>query len=141
MCVSLGVVASRSSALHAVQDGDGIERDRTEAAVWFHEAAERGHMDALFNLGVCFHVRGFRPTPAPPPPHAVAAPCSPWFTRSLQNGDGVAKDDQTALKYWQLAAEQGHAQAQAVVSQVRRPSRRLHARDASGNEIDDETQG
>ena len=33
------------------ENGRGVERDPTQAAVWYHKAAEQGLADAQFNLG------------------------------------------------------------------------------------------
>jgi TPR repeat protein len=59
-----------------------IERDRTEAARWWHMAAEQGNANAQLNIGTCF-----------------------------EYGDGVAKDPVEAAKWLRRAAEQGNANA------------------------------
>lgn len=59
-------------------NGDGVERDTTQALKWYQEAAEQGLAKAQFNLAVLY------------------------FT-----GDGVVKDDGQAVKWFRRSAEQG----------------------------------
>jgi len=63
--------------------GEGVPRDRAEAAKWMRLAAEQGHADAQNYLGIF----------------------NKW-------GTGVAENDAEATKWFRLAAEQGHADAQ-----------------------------
>jgi len=51
----------------ATANGDGVAKDAEQAVSWYRRAAEAGHADAQFNLGVCY-----------------------------SNGDGVAKDAEQA---------------------------------------------
>ncbi len=62
--------------------GRDVQQDNTEAAKWLRKAAERGHADAQFNLGVMYN-----------------------------NGEGVPEDDIEAVKWYRKAAEQGNALA------------------------------
>ncbi len=55
----------------------------SDAAIWFHEAAEQGHMKAQSNLGVMY-----------------------------SEGQGVKRDYDDAVKWCRKAAKQGYAQAQ-----------------------------
>ncbi len=61
----------------------GHEQDYKEAVKWWLLAAEQGHADAQYGLGLCY-----------------------------KNGSGVDKDLSEAFKWWLLAAEQGYADAQ-----------------------------
>ena len=63
--------------------GKCSNKSPTEAASWFLKAAEQGHADAQFNLGIMY-----------------------------ANGEGVAKDPREAVAWYRKAAEQGHADAQ-----------------------------
>ena len=62
--------------------GEGVDRDKAEAARWYIEAAKQGHARAQFNAGCC-----------------------------CDNGDGVAQDKSQAVTWYRRAAEQGHAVA------------------------------
>jgi TPR repeat protein len=61
----------------------GHEQDYKEAVKWWLLAAEQGHADAQYGLGLCY-----------------------------KYGSGVDKDLSEAVKWWLLAAEQGYADAQ-----------------------------
>ena len=61
----------------------GVKPDYAEAAKWFHLAAQQGHADAQFNIGVMY-----------------------------SNGQGVKQDYFEAVKWYRKAAAQGHADAQ-----------------------------
>lgn len=59
----------------------------TERCIWLlREAANKGNSDALYQLALCYY-----------------------------KGQGVCKDEQEALKWYQRAAEQGHLKAQAAL--------------------------
>ena len=64
-------------------NGQGVQKDDTEAARWYRMAAEQGDAGAQFDLGV-----------------------------NYANGKGVQKDDAEAARWYRLAAEQGEARAQ-----------------------------
>ena len=59
------------------------QKKYTEAAKLFSKAAEHGHVEAQFILGLCY-----------------------------KDGDGVKQDYEEAVKWFRKAAEQGHAEAQ-----------------------------
>lgn len=65
------------------ENGRGVKRDLTEAAIWYRKAAEQGLADAQFNLGNLY-----------------------------LNGTGVAKDPDEAVRWYRRAAEQGMPHAQ-----------------------------
>ena len=66
--------------------GQGVARDRVEAAKWYLKAASQGHAQAQTNLGVMYY-----------------------------HGQGVAQDYGKSLKWYRKAAEQGRAGAQAML--------------------------
>lgn len=61
-------------------DGDGVEQNLEEAAVWFRMAADRGLARAQHNLALLH-----------------------------EEGLGVPQDTALAAKYYRMAADQGHA--------------------------------
>ena len=65
------------------EQGRGAPQDYAEAINWNRKAAEQGHADAQYNLGVMYY-----------------------------NGEGVPLDYAEAARWYRLAAEQGHASAQ-----------------------------
>ena len=69
--------------------GRGTDQDDAEAAVWFREAAKRGHSGAQFNLGAMY-----------------------------LEGRGVAKDMDAGLELLHKAADQGHTNAQKIIDQI-----------------------
>ena len=68
-------------------NGEGVPEDDKEAVKWYRLAAEQGHAQAQYNLGLMY-----------------------------ANGEGVPEDDKEAVKWYRLAAEQGHAQAQSTLA-------------------------
>jgi len=78
----------RTQAL-ALENGEGVERDPVAAAKLYCEAARLGDAPSQFNLG--------------------------WM---YSNGRGVERSDQWAAFFFHAAAEQGHEQAQRMLSQV-----------------------
>ncbi len=101
------------------ENGRGVERDPTQAAVWYHKAADQGLADAQFNLGNLYlNASGVPKDPV----EAVR-----WFRRaaeqgmpraqvnlgySYETGSGVAKDPVKAVSWYRKAAEQSFPQAQ-----------------------------
>ena len=96
--------------------GDNVNADITEAVKWYQMASKSGHSDAMFNLAVTYAdvfgnlVEGFN-----------------WFLKAAiqghleaqfsvgvmyANGEGVAIDENCAVKWYRISAEKGHAQAQ-----------------------------
>jgi TPR repeat protein len=98
------------------------EKDPTGAAVFFKQAAEQGHSDAAFGLGVLYqNGEGV----AQNIPEAVK-----WYTKAafdnhakaqfnlghlLFEGIGITRDQSTAVSWFQKAADQGYAKAQYKV--------------------------
>lgn len=69
--------------------GDGVPADFSEAAEWFRKAAEQGHVQAEYNLGVMY-----------------------------RDGDGVERDLAEAAKWFLASAAQGNAQARGVLAEL-----------------------
>ncbi len=64
-------------------DGDGVDKNYTEAVKCFRKSAKHGYAQAQYYLGLCYAM-----------------------------GNGVPKDDVEAAKWYRMAAEQGDADAQ-----------------------------
>src|SRR5579871_2170216 len=64
-------------------DGEGVEKNLTEAMKWFRQAADQGSPDAQYNLGLAYSA-----------------------------GSGVPRDSNEALRWFRLAAAQGLADAE-----------------------------
>ncbi len=73
------------------QEGRGVPRDATRAAMLYEQAAARGNADAQYNLGNMYLL-----------------------------GEGVPQDDDWAFTYYREAAKQGHAMAQKNVAEFYR---------------------
>ena len=71
--------------------GTGVRQDYTEAAGLYRLAADQGHADAQFHMGLCY-----------------------------MDGIGVRQDYTDAVKWYKLAADQGHesAQIELVIAMV-----------------------
>ena len=83
----------RAQAL-AYENGEGVDRDPTEAAALYCKAARLGDAASQFNLG--------------------------WM---YANGRGVERSDSTAAFFFNAAAEQGWEQAQRMLATVGGPPR------------------
>ena len=96
--LSLGIVYSNGAGLLDVLEGrlerllwlarygglpEGIPEDPAEAMHWFRMAADQGHVDAEYILGIMY-----------------------------ANAYGVTEDDAEAARWFRMAADQGHASAQ-----------------------------
>ena len=77
----------RTSMIEAAGDFD--DKDHAQAFSEIQKAAEAGHADAQFNLGVMY-----------------------W------NGTGVAENDATAIEYFKMAAALGQEDAQNALVQL-----------------------
>ncbi len=101
------------------EGGGGVVRDFTQAALWYREAANRGLVDAQFNLGNLYR-RGHGVTQDPR--RAVA-----WYLKAAtqgmaaaqynlalgyETGSGAAQNYTVAAKWYRMAADQGDVDAQ-----------------------------
>ena len=73
------------------QEGRGVPKDATRAAMLYEQAASRGDAEAQYNLGNMYLL-----------------------------GEGVPQDDDWAFTYYREAAKQGHAMAQKNVAEFYR---------------------
>jgi uncharacterized protein len=97
--------------------GLGVRRDLSEAANWYHKAAQKGNAEAQFALGQ-MHSRGWgvprdladsmRWMQMANDP-ASDGPPTDW---ARVEGYGIQQDQEQAAYWYELAAQQGHAEAQ-----------------------------
>ena len=98
---------------------NGVEQSYSKAAYWWEKAAEQGHSDAQFNLGVCYS-KG----------EGVEQSYSKaiyWYKKAAEQGnssaqynigvcysegEGVEQSYSKAIYWYKKAAEQGHSDAQ-----------------------------
>jgi TPR repeat protein len=71
------------------KSGQGVDQSDATAVEWYRKAADQGHAEAQYNLGVMY-----------------------------ERGKGVGQSDPTAAQWYFKAAEQGHADAQKNLEQV-----------------------
>ena len=64
------------------ENGDGLDQDLSQAAKWYKEAADQGHRDAQYNLGLAYY-----------------------------KGAGVHKNFDNAIYYFSQASNQNHMRA------------------------------
>ncbi len=69
--------------------GKVARQGNPEAANWFRDLAEKGSAQAQYNLGVCY-----------------------------ENGEGVEKDTSEAMKWYRIASEQGHKDAETALQKL-----------------------
>jgi TPR repeat protein len=79
--------------------GSGVPLNHSEEVMWFHKAAEQGHAEAQYNLGV-----------------------------NYGKGQGVPQDYSEAVKWLRMAAEQGDPDAQSGVLKILCQSFNLYKR-------------
>ena len=101
------------------ENGRGVERDLTQAAIWYRKAAEQNLDEAQFNLGNLYlnasgvpkdpveAERWFRRAAEQDMPHAQVD-----LGYSYETGTGVARDAVKAVAWYRRAAEQEFPQAQ-----------------------------
>ena len=69
--------------------GEGVEQDFTQAAIWFRKAAEQGHPQGQLMLAMCY-----------------------------RQGTGVKKDEKLAAYWCRQAADQGYEKAKAALKEI-----------------------
>ena len=93
--------------------GEDVPQDHAEAVRWLQLAAEQGHAEAQFYLGIMYAdaevVRRYEGDD-----DLLVLDDEVQFAIWLRSaiGEGVTQDDAEAVRWLQLAAEQGHAWAQ-----------------------------
>jgi TPR repeat protein len=113
--------AAQSKLGHCFYNGQGVERDLSEACVWFRKSAEKGFAEAQFRLGNAYEYG------AGVPRDFVKAAL--WYRKAAEqgnvyaqlflgsfysNGTGVSSDQTLAAEWTRKAADQGN--------QYRKPS-------------------
>jgi len=91
--------------------GDGVEASKAEAVGWFRRAAEQGHVDAQYNLGLAFAA-----------------------------GDGVAQDHMQAYLWWELAASHGSSDARQGINAIMQSMTRQQVTEAQRRARDFQSQ-
>jgi TPR repeat protein len=98
--------------------GLGVAKSDVEALLWFQKAADQGHLAAITQVGIfLLEGRGTRRDPERARQFleraAEGEELNAQYTlgRMYERGDGVKKDMVEAMKWYILAAEQGHKQA------------------------------
>ena len=103
------------------QTGQGLRKDDREAASWYRKAADQGHADAQFSVGL-FYAEGAGGL------QKDERSAVEWYRKAAAqgqakaqhglgfmylNGRGVAQDQQIGAEWVRKAAEHGNAEAQA----------------------------
>ena len=96
-----------------------MPQDHAEAIRWYRKAAEQGHADAQYNLGIMYYEGKGVPQTTRKPSAGIARPPSRGTPTRQYNlgimyyeGKGVPQDHAEAIRWYRKAAEQGHASAQ-----------------------------
>ena len=101
------------------ENGRGVERNLTQAAVWYRKAAEQGLDEAQFNLGNLYlnaagvpkdlveAVRWYRRAAEQGMPYAQVN-----LGYSYETGSGLTQDAEKAVSWYRRAAEQNFPKAQ-----------------------------
>jgi len=102
-----GDVAAQNACGDACRTGSsGLPQSNFEAVRWWRQAAEQGHVEAMVSLGTaCYSGKGLGP-PGPP----GGPPVGSGVRESVPGAD-VAPDYAEAVRWWQLAATEGSADA------------------------------
>ena len=81
-------------------NGNGVKKDQAEVVKWYRLAAEQGHASAQYSLGYCY-AHGYGVT-------------QDYYSLGYcyAHGYGVTQDYKEAVKWYELAAKQDHAEAQ-----------------------------
>ena len=113
-----GQAAAQFNLGAAYTNGQGVLKDDAEAVKWFRLAAEQGSPQRSSISGSCTTKARVSSRTMPKPCAGIGWPpsrvCRAQFNLGIMyaNGEGVLKDDAEAVKWYRLAAEQGHANAQ-----------------------------
>ena len=95
--------------------GEGVSKDDAQALRWFLRAAGQGLALGQTQVGRGYVSPPLLRTPFLTAPCCYPVPCSSLFTQvgfSYYLGEGVAKDEAEAARWFGLAAAQGEANAQ-----------------------------
>ena len=96
---------------HMYASGQGVPRNYTEAIRWYRKAAEQGDADAQYNLGFLYDAGHGRSQDA-----FVAVDNGKVVEQTdagSSRGQPVPQDDAEAVRWYRMAAQQGHVYAQS----------------------------
>jgi uncharacterized protein len=99
-------------------EGQGVEQNPNEAARWYYQAAEQGHHQAQYNLGLKFDTGEGLPQDFEQASRWYYLAAEGGEARAAANlarcfamGEGVERSDSEAFKWYYIAAELGVANA------------------------------
>jgi TPR repeat protein len=110
-------VLINDSAEQLFRDGDLSKKQRNyqQAASFYQMAADQGHADAQYNLGLCYGNGKGVPKDVQQALKYIQMAADQGCAKAAHdlgacfaNGEGVAKDEQQATKYFQMAADKGN---------------------------------
>ena len=116
-----------TSLARCFAEGKGVEQNWTKAVEWYTKAAEKGHGDAMYNIGVCFEkgegveqnwtkaVEWY--TKAAEKGHSSAMSN---LGRCFEKGEGVEQNLAKAVEWYTKAVDHGRAKAKAYLERARR---------------------
>jgi TPR repeat protein len=102
----LGDATAQYNAGVCLGKGRGVKQDLSKAAEWYEKAAEQGDAMAQFRLALCFAAGKVSPAFRSLQPRA--SPPLLLFRRTAQ---GIDKDGERAVQWYERAADQGHGGA------------------------------
>ncbi len=106
-----GHAAAQIAVATMHENGEGVPQDSAEAIRWYRLAAEQGHAEAQATLGSIFKPTAYS--------SSVGA-LNVSGTLRTELGDGMTQDYAEAVRWYRLAGEQGHAEAQATLGSMYR---------------------
>lgn len=103
--------------------GTGISVDKDEAIKWYTKAADKGHLEAMYNLAYCMMLsgtrenkqKGFKLFQSAADKGHIGAQFG--VALAYYNGDGVKRDTIKALEWLKKSAENNYSQAQGLLGQ------------------------
>lgn len=122
-----GDIASQLALGIALYTGDGMEKNRKEAAKWFGKAAAAGNAEAQYWYGICYEggyaddrIRNYGDAAKWYAKSAKQgyAPAEAKLGSAYYEGNGVDKDLKKAVKWCQAAVEQGDSDAMLTLGDI-----------------------
>jgi hypothetical protein len=121
-------IAQYNLGLMYLENDRGVNQNYLEASKWFKKAADNGDPDALYNLGIMYdNGEGVSQD------YNEAFDCFKQVAEQYDDADaecalgimyyygqGVRKNKAKAVKYYELAASQGHTEARDRLDTMRR---------------------
>lgn len=105
--------------------GDGVDKDYDQALKYFRLAASNGHGSSKDYIGDCYYygngisqnyIEAAKWYKDAADNHQIGS-AAHSYAFMLLKGEGIPKDEKTAMQYFLIAAEKGVVQAQKIVSQ------------------------